>query len=500
MRYWAWLLKWGWIAGGLFVLVVVLATWHPTSVDRVDESAESLEGSAADAHFAKSGEDSWVTPGAIGSAPTTSLALPYGLVFTYGFLPLTLNGQSSPALAEFYHAQIGDVTGDGRDDLVSLGYVSDFPNDEVLHVYPQMPDGTLGAPDRYLVPQDIIIGLALADMNNDKTKDVVVTSMQRVSLALSDGHGKLRVVPFSSTTGDKKSIDLQATTLDLDRDGNLDVIAHLSAADSSDSTQDRRSRFRVFYGDGQGGTTRSGDFAIFGVETHDYGAYDRETPTALVVKDVNRDGYQDIVMASRRFIFAEQQSPPFISFYANDRSGGFLAPIVMEANIPGETSAIVLENLSVGDFNDDGRQDIAAAPFSNFTDVYVFLQTAAGTFGATPSYSRQAGLLVKPMAGVDLDTDGQDDLLIGHSNVGQIGFHLQNDGMLGEETNVPLSGFAGYQLDGGIDPSSLATGDLNSDGCTDVAVAVTYNGLQVFMGQNCVRRIFTGGRLPPSRL
>lgn len=502
MLAWPWLLKWGWIASGLFVLVLLFATWHSAGAgkDEARPVAGDAPGIGVDLR-----QDDAVAIEAAGTVDHGAAAqvLPYQLVFTYGLLPRTLDGQPSPNQAEFIHAQIGDVTGDGRDDLVSMGYVSDPPNDEVLHVYPQLPDGTLGAPMRYPVPQDVTVGLALADMNNDGIQDVVVTDVESVSLALSDGHGTLRMVPFGSTTGDKKSINLAASTLDLDQDGNLDVIAHLSVAyaDFYDTSEDRRSRFRVFYGDGAGGTTRSADFAIFGVDHHDYGAFDVETPTALVVRDINQDGYPDIAMASRRFVFVEQQNPPFISIYLNDGSGGLLAPTLIKANIPGGNSTITLESLGVGDFNGDGRQDLAAAPVSNFSSVQVFLQTIAGTFPEVPSYSREAWPLIRPMVGVDLDTDGKEDLLVGHSNWGQVGYYLQGDGALAtNEINVPLSAFAGFQVDGSIGPDSMAAGDLNSDGCTDVAVAARYNGLQVFMGENCMRRHFTGGPLPPQRL
>lgn len=501
MLAWPWLLKWGWTASGFFLLIFLFATWHSAGAGKDDAQPVASRDSGLVVELPQVDAVAVATAGTV-DRKAAAQVLPYQLVFTYGLLPLTLGGQPSPDQADFIYVQIGDVTGDGRDDLVSMGYVSDPPNDEVFHVYPQLSDGTLGAPMGYLVPQNVVMGLALADMNNDGTKDVVLTGVEGVSLALSDGHGKLRMVPFSSTTGDKKNINLPTITLDLDQDGNLDVIAHLSVAhaDFYDTSEDRRSRFRVFYGDGAGGTTRSEDFAIFGVDYHDYGAFDVETPTALVVKDINQDGYPDIAMASRRFVFAEQQNPPFISIYVNDRSGGFLAPTLIKANIPGGSSTITLESLGVGDFNGDGRQDLAAAPVSNFSDVHVFLQTTAGAFPEVPSYSRVAWPLVKPMAGVDLDANGKEDLLIGHSNWGQIGYYLQSDGELDNEINVQLSGFAGFRLDGSIGPNSMATGDLNSDGCTDVAVAVSYNGLQVFMGQNCVRRHLTGGPLPAQRL
>lgn len=496
MRDWAWLLKWGWIASGLLALAFLFSTWHSAGASKEDDRPPVRDSSGPGVDLPPSDT---VPIAAIKSLHRDAVQVsPYQLVFTYGFLPITLGGQPSPDEAGFYYVQIGDVTGDGKNDLVSLGYVSE-PS-ELLHVYPQLPNGLLGPSERYAVPS--VIGLALADMNNDGTADVVMTNIQGVTLALSDGRGKLRVVPFSTTVADKKEMDVPAVAADFDRDGNIDVLTHLSVthADKGDMNSDRRSRFRLFYGDGVGGIRRSMDFAIFGVDTHDYGAYDTERATSLAVDDLNGDGYPDIAMASRRFIFVEQGAPRFISIYTNDQTGGFVETDLINAFVKTPNSTIVLQRIAIGDFNSDGRQDLAASPIMNVTYTYWFLQLASGAFPDMPDYKRRSGQIVESMVGFDLNADRKDDLLLGNSGWGQIVYHLQNDGVLGEETNVPLSGFAGYDVLARINPTGLAVGDLNSDGCPDVAVAADYNGLQVFMGLNCTRRHNTGGRLPAQRL
>lgn len=494
MHYWTWLLKWFLALSAAFLLVVLLVTWRPAIQPATDLPA-SHGGAALDDPVPRGTPDTPAnSPVAVDAASATAQPPPYALVFKYGFLPFLSNGQPSTLQADFYYARIGDVTGDNRHDLVSYGIVEDPVYDEMLYVYPQLSNGTLGAPIRQ--PVSGVIGLALADMNNDGREDVVITQMQGISLGILDDAGKLQIIPFASTIDDKQGMDIAADTLDLDSDGNLDVLAHVSVwyAEVGDSSLDRRSRFRVFYGDGNGGVRGTKDFAVFGTESHDYGDYDSETASAVVLKDLNADGYPDIAMAAQRYIFGSQGRSWVISTYRNNKAGGFLAPQVINA-YTSEFSA-ALDRLGVGDFNGDGRQDLAAAPTTMQSYAYLFLQTSSGTFLQTSSYDRSVTPLVMPLIGVDLDTDGKDDLLMGHSNWGQFGYLLQKNGLLGEETPVGLLLFAGERLDGGIDWNSLATGDLNSDGCKDVAVAVVYNGLQVFQGRNCIRRYFLGGPNP----
>lgn len=494
MRVWA-----AWLtASGLLVLVgAFFSVRHvnPANDQGPVPAAQILHDSGSNEMHARSpssGYDNAVAP------PDTKAANPFALTFTNGFLPFMRNGQPAQEWAEFHHAEVGDVTGDGRDDLISLGQTEDPTAPWMLYVYPQLPNGNLGPPNRYEVDgYDTIIGLSLADMNNDRTQDVVMTHSQGISLGLSGSDGLLRIVGLSSTIADNKDASVAAVTLDLDRDGNQDVVTHLSVryGYEYDRSVDRRSRFRVVYGDGKGASQRSEDFGIFGVLYEPgtpYEAFDAEMATSLVAGDLDGDGETDLAMASRRANFGEQLNPPFISLYFNDRMGRFRAPRLIKANIGYGADLTVLEHLGIGDFNGDGRNDLVATPYENGAKIWVFLQTQAGVINEAANYNRNTLDIPVSLDGVDLDTDGRDDLLLGHSGWGAIGYHLQKGGSLLGEVVVGLSGFAGWQVDGSISKTGVATGDLNSDGCTDVAVAARYNGLQVFRGSNCVKAISSG--------
>src|SRR5690606_7944871 len=110
----------------------------------------------------------------------------YALSPRYGFIPFLADGSPAQLAAEFHHVAVGDVTGDGRDDLVSLGTTED-PGLGMLYVFPQSAAGTLLSPVRYeLEDGDAILGLSLADMDGDGTSDVIVTRGQGVEILMGD--------------------------------------------------------------------------------------------------------------------------------------------------------------------------------------------------------------------------------------------------------------------------------------------------------------------------
>jgi hypothetical protein len=140
-------------------------------------------------------------------------------------------------------------------------------------------------------------------------------------------------------------------------------------------------------------------------------------------------------------------------------------------------------SVAVGDFNGDGKADLAAANEFNNT-VSVLLGKGDGTFAAAPS-SPITGLTNPASVAVgDFNHDGKLDLAValsaspgpnGGSN-GAVEVLLGNgDGTFQTAPNSPVSV---------PNPASMAVGDFNRDGIPDLAVA---------SGDNTVRVLISNG-------
>jgi hypothetical protein len=125
--------------------------------------------------------------------------------------------------------------------------------------------------------------------------------------------------------------------------------------------------------------------------------------------------------------------------------------------------------LVVGDFNADGRPDVAAATYDGL-DVSVHLGTGGGRLGPKTSFG--AGEPHLAIALGDLDGDGRQDLVTG-TRYGQVAVLLGN----GDGTFAPRGLFPS------ICPVALAVADFDGDGWQDVATSGSCNGdVEIFAG------------------
>ncbi len=128
-------------------------------------------------------------------------------------------------------------------------------------------------------------------------------------------------------------------------------------------------------------------------------------------------------------------------------------------------------SVTVGDFNGDGRLDLAIAD-ANSNNVSVLLGNGLGGFGAPTNFA--AGNGPRSVAVGDFNGDGRLDLAVANGFSDNVSILLGNGmGGFGAPTNFAA----------GDGPYSVTTGDFNGDGRLDLAVAnVTSDNVSVLLG------------------
>ncbi len=281
-------------------------------------------------------------------------------------------------------------------------------------------------------------------------------------------------------TGESSSIFGNAlTTGDFNTDGEIDIV--VGAQNYSTST----GRAYIFYADGTnnfGTVTCSGtpaacsaanaDIFITGEATHYFG-------TALTSGDFNADGNIDLAVSTQLY----STSTGRVYIFYNDGSIPTTAATA-DAIISGEGGYFGV-SLASGDFNADGKIDLAAAAyFYNFASgrVYLFYNGSITTENASGADVIIGGQSDSDLGDIgmvsgDFNADGKTDLALGgkalHGDTVGKAYILYNDGSYPATTasaDVIITGEAA----GNYFAGSLASGDFNSDGKTDLVVGA-YN-------------------------
>ena len=123
-------------------------------------------------------------------------------------------------------------------------------------------------------------------------------------------------------------------------------------------------------------------------------------------------------------------------------------------------------SVSVGDFNNDGKLDLAIGN-ANSNTVSVLLRNATNTgFDAKVDYS--GGAVSAAVTVGDFNNDGKLDLAVGNESGHSVSVLLRNSTNTGFDTRIDYAA--------GVNPWSVSAGDFNNDGKLDLAVANYNNG------------------------
>jgi len=174
-------------------------------------------------------------------------------------------------------------------------------------------------------------------------------------------------------------------------------------------------------------------------------AYASPSATGVVVGDFNGDGIPDLAVAN------PEAGSIRVSILLGNGDGTFQAPVGYNA---GSDPAY----LAVGDFNGDGKMDLAVVNTSS-DSVSVLLGNGDGTFQAPINASvgsEPQGIVIG-----DFDGDGIADMAVANSGGSTVSVLLGNgDGTFQAETPYTTYTF----------PMRVAVGDFNRDGNLDLAV------------------------------
>ena len=167
-------------------------------------------------------------------------------------------------------------------------------------------------------------------------------------------------------------------------------------------------------------------------------------PFDIAIGDLNRDGRLDIAVAN-----ADADS---VTLLFNSGNGDFAAPIHLP--VPGNPRGIAL-----GDFNRDGRLDIAVTRFGA-AGLDVLFGVGNGTFPERRSY----GAPVNPqgMAVGDFNRDGWQDIAVAAASGVIRVYEMFATGAVIRDLRPSSNGW-----------NVIASGDLDLDGRSDLAVAST---------------------------
>ncbi|MEA5570640.1 FG-GAP-like repeat-containing protein [Calothrix sp. UHCC 0171] len=328
---------------------------------------------------------------------------------------------------------IGDINGDGEQDLAVANYISNN-----VSVLLGNGDGTFANPINFTAG-DGPSGVSIGDINGDRQPDLVVTNFNgnNVSLLLGNGDGTF-AAPTNFTVASGSMDTARVTIGDINSDGKQDlaIVNYIS------------SKILVLLGNGDGTFAAPTELTA------------ENAPAAVSIGDINGDGKQDLAVAKYGY-YGDTSVPNsnHISVLLGHGDGTFAAPINF-------TAGDGPEGISIGDINGDGKQDLAVANYKS-NNISVLLGNGDGKqdLVVTNYDANTISVLLNNQPQIqrrkhDFDGDGKADILWRNQTTGENAIWTVDNFQLRDAEFITPVPDVNWKI--------VTTGDFNGDGKADI--------------------------------
>lgn len=326
------------------------------------------------------------------------------------------------------------------------------------------------------VPFSGPIAVAVGDFNEDGKQDIVTANASSldVSVFLGDGTGDFGT-PTQFGLGTNRAISVAVG--DFNEDGHQDIV--FGRGDFAFGSTDSLDETTLLLGNGDG-TFATPLLVAAGLN-----------PTSIAVGDFNGDANLDLAVTNG-YYEPHFLGRPNVGILLGNGDGTF-------GTLTGYAVGYTANAVAVGDFNADGKQDLVVTdPAGNKISLLLGNGDADGDglllFQTPVSYAPGDGIYLPHSVAIgDFNEDGKQDVAVAYTYASMVVVHEGNgDGTLKPAVLFPVSG----------KPTQVAVGDFNGDGHQDLVTSNhewtwdTNRGASVLVGTGLVGAISSGSFLP----